>query len=160
MCWTATPGCKIHAAGWNFCFIATEVKVMFLGGIGAAKIGNALQRLLRIVRPKTSSLEITGIVARHFWACLTLPFPRIHATCKRVANSIPLRRDRVHSITRNGPLIEGRLATLRVTAATAVGSANASAVSAEVLPNPAGLVSNPSLFRTRQATVSMRVRAR
>src|SRR5271165_3194496 len=29
---------KIHAAGWNFFFMAAEVKVIFLGSIGAVKI--------------------------------------------------------------------------------------------------------------------------
>jgi hypothetical protein len=37
---------KIHAAGWNFFFLATEVKVMFFGALGAKKISNALHRIL------------------------------------------------------------------------------------------------------------------
>ena len=74
---------KIHAAGWNFFFIAAEVKVMFLGSVGAAKIENALQGLLRNER-HFNSLEITGIVGI-FWACPTSPFPRIRATCNRAA---------------------------------------------------------------------------
>ena len=37
---------KIRAAGWNFFFIASEVKVMFFGAIGAQKIERALQRIL------------------------------------------------------------------------------------------------------------------
>jgi hypothetical protein len=32
---------KIHAAGWSFFFLAAEVKVMFLGSLGAARIQNA-----------------------------------------------------------------------------------------------------------------------
>jgi len=32
---------KIRAAGWNFFFIASEVKVMFLGSLGAKKIQHA-----------------------------------------------------------------------------------------------------------------------
>ena len=35
----------IHAAGWNFFFMAAEVKVMFFGVLGAARIQNALQRI-------------------------------------------------------------------------------------------------------------------
>jgi hypothetical protein len=37
---------KIHAAGWNFFFMATEVKTMFFGKTGATKIQNALKRIL------------------------------------------------------------------------------------------------------------------
>ncbi|MFZ0859865.1 MAG: hypothetical protein ABR881_25030 [Candidatus Sulfotelmatobacter sp.] len=37
---------KIHAAGWSFFFMAAEVKVMFFGSLGTAKIQNALQRIL------------------------------------------------------------------------------------------------------------------
>jgi len=37
---------KIHAAGWNFFFMAAEVKVMFIGAVGAKKIQNALMRIL------------------------------------------------------------------------------------------------------------------
>src|SRR6185437_16359524 len=40
---------KIHAAGWNFFFMATEVKVMFFGSLGAAKVQNALKRILKKV---------------------------------------------------------------------------------------------------------------
>src|SRR5579864_2555573 len=34
---------KIHAAGWNFFFMATEVKAMFFGTPGATKIQDALK---------------------------------------------------------------------------------------------------------------------
>jgi len=37
---------EIRAAGWNFFFIAAEVKVMFFGALGANKIQNALKRIL------------------------------------------------------------------------------------------------------------------
>ena len=58
---------KIHAAGWNFFFMAAEVKVMFFGALGRAKIQNALQRILVKVRPQSfNCLEITGIVAKRF----------------------------------------------------------------------------------------------
>src|SRR4029077_5710968 len=43
---------KIHAAGWNFFFIAPEVKAMFFGALGANKIQNALERILEKVRPE------------------------------------------------------------------------------------------------------------
>ena len=37
---------KIHAAGWNFFFMAAEVKVMFFGAIRVEGIQNALRRML------------------------------------------------------------------------------------------------------------------
>jgi hypothetical protein len=68
---------KIHAAGWNFFFIAAEVKVMFFGVLGTAKIKNALQRILAKVNPQNfNSLEVTGIVASHF---LGVPYVTVTA---------------------------------------------------------------------------------
>jgi hypothetical protein len=68
---------KIHAAGWNFFFMAAEVKVMFLGVPGAAKIQSALQRILaKVKRQHFNSLEVTGIVARHF---LGVPYVTVSA---------------------------------------------------------------------------------
>src|SRR5437899_12502964 len=58
---------KIHAAGWNFFFMAAEVKVMFFGAPGTAKIKNALHRILAKVRLHNfNCLEVTGIVANRF----------------------------------------------------------------------------------------------
>lgn len=58
---------KIRAAGWNLFFMAAEVKVMFFGALGAAKIQNALKRILAKVKPQHfNGLEVTGIVASHF----------------------------------------------------------------------------------------------
>jgi hypothetical protein len=68
---------KIHAAGWNFFFMAAEVKVMFFGVLGAAKIQNALQRILAKVKPQHfNGLEVTGIVASHF---LGVPYVTVSA---------------------------------------------------------------------------------
>jgi len=59
---------KIHGAGWNFFFMAAEVKVMFFGSLGAARIQNAVRRILAKVRPQSfNCLEVTGIVAKRFW---------------------------------------------------------------------------------------------
>src|SRR5579863_3684662 len=58
---------KIHAAGWSFFFMAAEVKVMFLGSLGAAKIQNAVERILeKVKRQQFNGLEVTQIVARRF----------------------------------------------------------------------------------------------
>ena len=58
---------KIHTAGWNFFFIATEVKVMIFGAIGATNIHSALKRILEKVRQQNfNCFEVTGIVAKRF----------------------------------------------------------------------------------------------
>ena len=79
---------KIHAAGWNFFFMATEVKVMFLGSVGAAKIMNALQGLLRKVTGQHfNSLEITGIVAKRF---LGVPYVTVSGHSRHLQQSCSL----------------------------------------------------------------------
>jgi len=77
---------KIHAAGWNFFFMAAEVKVTFFGALGRANIQNALQRILAKVRPQSfNCLEITGIVAKRFlgvpYATLSAHSRHIQASC-------------------------------------------------------------------------------
>ena len=58
---------KIHAAGWNFFFMATGVKAIFLGKAGATKIQNALKRILgKVKQEHFNCLEVTAIVARRF----------------------------------------------------------------------------------------------
>ncbi len=76
---------KIHAAGWNFFFMATEVKVTFFGALGRTKIQNALQRILAKVRPQSfNCLEITGIVAKRF---LGLPYTTVSAHSRHIQAS-------------------------------------------------------------------------
>jgi hypothetical protein len=68
---------KIHAAGWNFFFMAAEVKVMYFGVLGATKIQNAVRRILAKVKPQHfNGLEVTGIVASHF---LGVPYVTVSA---------------------------------------------------------------------------------
>ena len=58
---------KIHAAGWNFFFMAAEVKVTFFGSLGTTKIRKAMRRILEKVEPQSfNCLEVTGIVVRRF----------------------------------------------------------------------------------------------
>ena len=78
---------KIHAAGWNFFFMATEVKVMFFGSVGAAKIQNALQRILGKVKSQHfNGLEVTEIVARRF---LGVPYAVISTLAPYAAELLP-----------------------------------------------------------------------
>jgi hypothetical protein len=76
---------KIHAAGWNFFFMAGETKVMFLGALGAKKIQNALKRILvKVRRQNFNSLEVTGIVARRF---LGVPYATVSAHSRHIQQS-------------------------------------------------------------------------
>jgi hypothetical protein len=79
---------KIHAAGWNFFFMAAEVKVMFFGAIGAKNIQNALKRMLGKLRPLNfNSLEVTGIVAKRF---LGVPYTVVSAHSRHIQQSCHL----------------------------------------------------------------------
>jgi hypothetical protein len=73
---------KIHAVGWNFFFMAAEVKVMFFGSVGAAKIQNALKRILAKVKQQHfNGLEVTAIVSRHF---LGVPYVTVSAHSRHI----------------------------------------------------------------------------
>jgi len=76
---------KVHAAGWNFFFLAADVKVMFLGSLGTAKIQNALKRILEKVKQQQfNGLEVTEIVARRF---LGVPYAVVTAHSRHVQQS-------------------------------------------------------------------------
>jgi hypothetical protein len=58
---------KIHAAGWNFFFIAEEVKATVFGSLAARSIQKALKRILVKVRKQDFSyLEVTKMVENRF----------------------------------------------------------------------------------------------
>lgn len=79
---------KINAVGWNFFFMAPEVKVMFLGAIGAKKIQSALMRILeKVKRQSFNSLEITGIVAKRF---LGIPYITVSAHSRHIQRTCRL----------------------------------------------------------------------
>jgi len=76
---------KIHAAGWNFFFMAAEVNVIFFGAPGPAKIKNALHRVLAKVRLQNfNCLEVTGIVASRF---LGVPYTTVSAHSRHIQQS-------------------------------------------------------------------------
>jgi hypothetical protein len=89
---------KIRAAGWNFFFIASEIKVMFLGSLGANSLGakkiqHALHRILgKVSRQHFNGLEVTGIVAKRF---LGLPYTVVSAHSRHVQQSCYLDRPEV-----------------------------------------------------------------
>ena len=75
---------KIHTAGWNFFFMAAEVKVMFFGAIGT-NLQNALQRMLKKLKPLNfNCLEVTGIVAKRF---LGVPYTVVSAHSRHIQQS-------------------------------------------------------------------------
>jgi hypothetical protein len=79
---------KIHAAGWNFFFMAAEVKAMFFGSLGAAKVQSALKRILAKVKQQHfNGLEVTAIVARHF---LGVPYVTVSAHSRHMQHSCNL----------------------------------------------------------------------
>ena len=76
---------KIHATGWNFFFMAGEVRVMFFGSLGAGKIQNALKRILEKVKEQQfNGLEVTQIVARRF---LGVPYVTVSAHSRHMQQS-------------------------------------------------------------------------
>jgi hypothetical protein len=82
---------KIHAAGWSFFFMAAEVKVTFFGAIGAKNIENALERMLRKIKPMNfNCLEVTGIVAKRF---LGVPYTVVSAHSRHIQQSCYLDGD-------------------------------------------------------------------
>jgi hypothetical protein len=82
---------KIHAAGWNFFFMAAQVRVMFFGAIGAKKIQNALTRMLGKLKPMNfNCLEVTGIVAKRF---LGVPYTVVSAHSRHIQESCYLDGD-------------------------------------------------------------------
>ena len=79
---------KIHAAGWNYFFIAAEVKAMFFGSLKAPKVLSALNRILAKVKQQHfNGLEVTAIVARHF---LGVPYVTVSAHSRHLQQSCNL----------------------------------------------------------------------
>lgn len=73
---------KIRDAGWNFFFIASEVKSTFIGVPGTEKIKNALKSILEKVSERHfNGLQVTGIVAKRF---LGLPYTVVSAHSRHV----------------------------------------------------------------------------
>jgi hypothetical protein len=76
---------KIHAAGWNFLFMAAVVKTMFFGSLSASKVRSALKRILtKVKRQHFNALEVTAIVARHF---LGVPYVTVSAHSRHLQHS-------------------------------------------------------------------------
>ena len=82
---------KIHASGWNFFFMAAEVKAMFFGALGAKKIEHALKRILgKVKQQHFNGLEVTEIVVKRF---LGVPYTVVSAHSRHVQQSCYLDSD-------------------------------------------------------------------
>ena len=91
---------KIHAAGWNFFFMAAEVKAMFFGSLGAAKVRSALMRILaKVKKQHFNSLEVTAIVARNF---LGLPYVVVSAHSRHMQHSCNLDSAEIRQTSQDG----------------------------------------------------------
>ena len=87
--------------------MAEEVKVMFFGSVGAAKIQNALKRILeKVKRQEFNGLEVTQIVARRF---LGAPYVTVSAHSRHVQQAVTSTapwRERRPETMRNGLEVE------------------------------------------------------
>jgi hypothetical protein len=76
---------KIRASGWNFFFMAEEVRAMFFGALGEKKIQNALRRILgKVKQQHFNGLEVTEIVAKRF---LGMPYAIVSAHSRHFQQS-------------------------------------------------------------------------
>ena len=81
-------GDKIHAARWNFFFLAGEVRALFFGTVGAIKVREALQRISRKVKAENfNCLEVTGIVTKRL---LGVPYTTVSAHSRHMQESSEL----------------------------------------------------------------------
>jgi len=76
---------KIRAAGWNFLFIAGEVKVKVWGAGSQSDIQTALMRIAKKKRRDCfNCLEVTAIIPKRF---LGLPYTTVSAHCRHIQPS-------------------------------------------------------------------------
>ena len=82
---------KIRDAGWNFFFMAEEVKATFFGALGTNTIRKALKQILEKVRQQHfNGLEVTKIVTKRF---LGVPYGIVSACPRHVQQSWRLESD-------------------------------------------------------------------
>jgi hypothetical protein len=76
---------KIRGAGWNFFFMAAEVKAMFFGAPRVKNIQNALHRIFGKVRQQPyNALEVTGIATKRL---LGLSYTIVSAHSRHIQES-------------------------------------------------------------------------
>jgi hypothetical protein len=91
---------KIHAVGWSFFFMAAEIRVTFLGALGAPKIQDALKRILAKVKGQNfNSFEVTSIAAKSF---LGVPYGVISAHSRHIQQNGSLDDTAERRVSRRG----------------------------------------------------------
>lgn len=89
----------IHAAGWNFFFMAAEVKATYFGVPGEERIKSALKRILAKVNLQHfNGLEVTKITARTF---LGVPYVTLSAHSRHMQQSCNLGSPEARRTTEN-----------------------------------------------------------
>ena len=81
-------GRKIEEAGWNFFYLAGEIRAMALGREGLGTLRRAVTRIL--AKPegqKFNSLEVTKIISKRF---LGMPFMSVTAHSRHIQQGIGL----------------------------------------------------------------------
>lgn len=79
---------KIHDAGWNFFYMAGEIKVSVLGQDGEDTRRKAIKQILEKLKlDKFNCLEITQTAAKHF---LGLPYVSVAAHWRHIQESLVL----------------------------------------------------------------------
>jgi hypothetical protein len=88
---------QIHAAGWNFFFIAAKAKTMFFGVLAPGKIQSAMKRIAATMKPQHfNSLEVTEITARRF---LGVPYVTASAHPRHMQQSCNLETSEARQIS-------------------------------------------------------------
>lgn len=76
---------KVRAAGWNFFFIAGEVRARFFGAASENGVRSALMRIAaKKLEQSFNCLEVTRITGKHF---LGVPYSIISAHCRHIQPS-------------------------------------------------------------------------
>ncbi len=79
---------SVRASGWNFFFMAGELKATFLGVPGAQRIENAVKRILGKMKSQNfNGLEVTRIVGKRF---LGIPYATVFAHPRHLQQSCSL----------------------------------------------------------------------
>jgi len=101
---------KIRAAGWNFFFIAAEVRVMFFGAVGAKKVQHAVRRILaKVGQRHFNGIEVTGIVPQRF---LGLPYTIVSAHSRHLQQNCCLDNTEARRGSQRLAQINGSRATV------------------------------------------------
>ena len=90
---------KIHAAGWNFFFMAEEVKATVFGSLAPKSIQKALKRIcLKVRKQDFNCLEVTEMVENRF---LGVPYTTICTHSRHIQQGCLLDSPQVRRMTQH-----------------------------------------------------------